>query len=64
MDVEVMGSYKNVWRWLSSQLGGARTAAHIKSYVLGGCGGSVSRIMVAGDLYEDASEEEDNDAED
>ena len=38
MDVEVMGSYKNVWRWLSSQL--------------------------AGDLYEDASEEEDNDAED
>jgi hypothetical protein len=56
-----MGSYKNVWRWLASNLGGARTAAHIKAFVLGGCGGTVARTMVATDLLEadsDAEEEE------
>lgn len=38
-----MYTYKNVWAWLSSQLGGNRKASHVKAFVLGGCGGTVPR---------------------
>ena len=60
---EEMASYKDVWRWLASKLGGARSAAHIKAYVLGGCGGRVQRTMVSTDLKPEIESSEGSDSD-
>lgn len=55
-----MGSYKNVYRWISqSVLGNARTEAHVKYYVENVLRNSASRQYVQpsrdDDIFDDSS---------